>query len=239
MAYYWPCLVLTYTFIIFQAIWKHMYHEDGEAAILKGSLHQLKTAIKRSDVPSNPANNMNSSEAFLRDSLTAYILAGACSILEIDNASSLLETSDVPACFASIKQLANSIVEEFTDLTSYGIPPLEYIDEINRYTKDLMTVGLIWAAYQDAIKQGDGKRIIGIWRHLMLIFRLSGRTNYAHEVATFLTQVEYLASPKLKCQMMYSRFINVHGQVGKNILCDLHMEHLNRYMCIIASKITS
>ena len=27
---------------------------------------------------------------------------------------------------------------------------------------------------------------------------------------------------------MWGRFINVHGIVGRNIPCDLHMEHLNR-----------
>ena len=28
--------------------------------------------------------------------------------------------------------------------------------------------------------------------------------------------------------MIWSRFVNVSGQAGRNIACDLHMEHLNR-----------
>ena len=30
--------------------------------------------------------------------------------------------------------------------------------------------------------------------------------------------------------MLWGRFINTHGRIGKNISCDLHMEHLN-HMC--------
>jgi len=29
-------------------------------------------------------------------------------------------------------------------------------------------------------------------------------------------------------QLVWNRTINVHGNSGKNISCDLHMEHLNR-----------
>lgn len=36
-----------------------------------------------------------------------------------------------------------------------------------------------------------------------------------------------LLSPHLAEQLMWSRFVNVHGLPGHNISCDLHMEHLN------------
>lgn len=193
-----------------------------------GSLYQLKTLIKRNDVPVEPAKNMNSAEAFLDDILTAYIIAGACEVLNIKDARGLLEIEDNPTNFDTIGQLAQDVVKKFTDLTSYGTQPMEYADEVNQYTKDTITLGLIWAAFHDATREGDGERIVDIWRHLLLIFRLSGRTNYAQEAATLLTQLEYLVSPRMKYQMMYSRFVNVHGQIGKNVPCDLHMEHLNR-----------
>lgn len=36
---------------------------------------------------------------------------------------------------------------------------------------------------------------------------------------------------------MWSRTINVHGQLGKNIPMDLHMEHLNRMFKISIGKL--
>ena len=43
---------------------------------------------------------------------------------------------------------------------------------------------------------------------------------------TLLYQIEYSLSPRLREQLIWSRFINVHGQPGKNIPMNLHMEHL-------------
>lgn len=43
-----------------------------------------------------------------------------------------------------------------------------------------------------------------------------------------LYQLKYVLSPRLSYEVMYTRFINVHGREGKNIPADLHMEHLNK-----------
>ena len=39
---------------------------------------------------------------------------------------------------------------------------------------------------------------------------------------------EYLFSGQMRHQLIWSRTVNVHGKLGKNIALDLHMEHLNR-----------
>lgn len=39
-----------------------------------------------------------------------------------------------------------------------------------------------------------------------------------------------MLSGRQKQQLLYSRFINVHGREGRNISCDLFMEHLNRQL---------
>ena len=212
-----------------QVIWKQLYDKDTAGRAQKGSLYQLQTVVRRTSVPAEPASNMNSAEAFLEDALSAYVIAAACSVLDIRDAKDFLEKEvDLP-CFQSLDELATNVVEKFTDIASYGDQCSSYSDEVRRYTTDIMTLSLLWAAYHDATREGDGQRVIDIWRHLLLIFRLSKRSNYAQEAATLLTQIEYLASPRMKQQMMYSRFVNTHGIVGKNVPCDLHMEHLNRF----------
>ena len=43
-----------------------------------------------------------------------------------------------------------------------------------------------------------------------------------------LAQYYYIFSPRMSEQLLWSRTVNVHGQAGRNVSCDIHMEHLNR-----------
>ena len=45
---------------------------------------------------------------------------------------------------------------------------------------------------------------------------------------TVLFQYNYLFSPRLAEQLIWGRFVNTYGGLGRNIPADLHMEHLNR-----------
>ena len=78
-----------------------------------------------------------------------------------------------------------------------------------------------------AIKEGDGLRVLRCWRYLLPIFLGTGRTNYSREILNMLYQ-QVTLSPCLSSQLLWSRFINVHGFPARNIPADLHMEHLNR-----------
>ena len=53
---------------------------------------------------------------------------------------------------------------------------------------------------------------------------------YCFESLNLLAQYYYTLPPQLAEQMLWGRFINTHGRIGKNFSCDLHMEHLN-HMC--------
>jgi len=41
-------------------------------------------------------------------------------------------------------------------------------------------------------------------------------------------QHDFLLTPHLAKELIWGRFVNTHGQAGKNIPNDLHCEHLNR-----------
>ena len=46
----------------------------------------------------------------------------------------------------------------------------------------------------------------------------------------FLAHYQFVLSPRMGHQLLWSWFINVHGKPWRNIPCDLHMEHLNRVL---------
>ncbi len=81
--------------------------------------------------------------------------------------------------------------------------------------------------FRDAIREGDGLRVLRCWRYLLPIFFGTGRTNYSYKAQNMIYQ-ELTLPPRLSNQLLWSRFVNVHGIPGRNIAGDLYTEHLNR-----------
>ena len=61
---------------------------------------------------------------------------------------------------------------------------------------------------------------------MLLLFKSTNRVNYAIEAFTLLTQYHFLFSERQSHQLLWSRFVNVHGLPARNVPCDLYMEHL-------------
>ena len=98
----------------------------------------------------------------------------------------------------------------------------------DEYSKEVFSLGLLYMEYHDAIKEGDGLHVLRCWKYLLLLFKASQKKSYSTEAFQFLCQYHFYLPPQQAQQLLYSRFINVHGREGHNIPCDLHMEHLNR-----------
>jgi len=96
------------------------------------------------------------------------------------------------------------------------------------YATETLTLGLIWLAFNDAVAEGDGDRVLLCWKFLLVIFRVKGQRNYCKEAIVLLMQYHCTFSERKAAQLKWSRFINTSGKQGKNISCDLHLEHLNR-----------
>ena len=106
-------------------------------------------------------------------------------------------------------------------------PPDDQQDGVFNYAREVLTYSLLHAEFNDAIREGDGLRVIRCWKVFLLIFRASNRTKYALEAATLLINLQVLPE-RIQQQMIWSRFVNPSGKPARNIPCDLHMEHLNR-----------
>ena len=132
-----------------------------------------------------------------------------------------------------LQAAADLLVHQFVDL-SYTPRKTQKkrtgLDHKQEYAKEVLTLGLFYMEFQDAIREGDGIRVIRCWKFLLLWFRSTGHTNYAIEAMTLLSQFYHLFTPRLAEQLIWGRFVNSHGGLGRNIPGDLHMEHLNR-MC--------
>ena len=103
-------------------------------------------------------------------------------------------------------------------------------DKVRQYSIQLSSLGCLYLEYSDAIREGDGNRVLRCWRYMLPIFASSGCKNYAIEAFNLLLQHDYILPPQEAGQLIWGRFINVKGQPGHNIPNDLHMEHLNRIL---------
>ena len=69
-------------------------------------------------------------------------------------------------------------------------------DHVKEYACDVLSLGLLYLEFIDAIREGDGERIIRCWKYILLLFKDSGRTNYSIEAFTLLVQYHFLFSER-------------------------------------------
>ena len=115
------------------------------------------------------------------------------------------------------------------------------VDGVYEYARETLSLTLLHAEFQDAIREGDGERVLRVWKFLLPLFKVSNKVNYSIEAFNVLAQYFILLSPRLAEQLLWSRFINTHGRPGQNIPCDLHLEHLNQALktaiCILGARV--
>ena len=177
----------------------------------------------------NPQKNVNAAEDFLEAVLATYIVTAALTIMDT-HPDLLGNPQPITGPIPSAKQIAKVIVKDFTSLhllTAAADEP-QTEDEHVQYTKELITLGLLWYHYRDITREGDGDCFLKLTPVLLRLFKSANRKNYSKEMRLVQLQYHYLMSERMKMQLLYSRYINTHGTQGKNIACDLHMEHLNK-----------
>ena len=98
-------------------------------------------------------------------------------------------------------------------------------DHLFNYSKTVLLLGLMHRNFQDAVKEGDGERVTRMWKHLMLYFRACGKTKYTLEALFLHVQLNAILTPREAHCLKWNRSVNTLGGAGKNIACDLAMEH--------------
>ena len=102
-------------------------------------------------------------------------------------------------------------------------------DGINDYHCGFMNMALLLRNFLDAIKEGDGERIIRCIKMFLLHFKQdgSGSTKYALEALFHLFQLFALLSPREAERLKWNRTVNNKGSPGCNVAMDLALEHDN------------
>lgn len=163
---------------------------------------------------------MKAAEDFLTVVMSAHVTAAAEQVMK-----------DARIVSPDCKVVAESIVNKFVHISipTSGDPSsgMSVGDFVYAYASDFLTMTLLWHGFHDAIRMGDGNRILTYWKFLAAIFNHTGHCNYAKEGFILLAQ-SCLLSPRQVAEIKWSSTVNTQGRPGCNIPVDLHLEHLNR-----------
>ena len=80
----------------------------------------------------------------------------------------------------------------------------------------------------DAVKEGDGERILRHWRYDFVYFNINRHQNYRLLSFRLIAQVYALLTPRMAARVIHNRTVNAHGGEGHNISLDLFLEFLNK-----------
>lgn len=203
----------------------------------KGTLFQLRNMLNRRNVSTSVKSNVNAYEDFFDVITRGHIVAAALEHLGMSSLNAQPDPTMVdPSIWMEddavrkekLLKIASEIVDKYVDLSTEFSQLHSVKGTVYAYACETLSLCLLLKEFKDAIREGDGNRVMAVWQYLLLIFKSSGRKNYAIEAFTILAQYHFILPPQLAEQLKWSRFINNHGAPGKNICMDLHMEHLVR-----------
>jgi L1 cell adhesion molecule like protein len=195
-------------------------------------MYQLRNLINRRSVVSDVSKDMNSCEDFLELVTKAHIVAAAISLVGAEDVANLSENILSGNSSSTLHSVAKSICAKLVTITFQAghTPSSQNPDHVLEYAKETLSLGLLYLEFKDAIREGDGERVLRCWKYFWLFFRATGHTNYCLEAFNTLMQYYYILPPRYAEEMLWGRFINARGKAGHNISADLHMEHLNRHI---------
>lgn len=176
-------------------------------------MYQLHNLINRSLVPSDSEKDMNAAEDFMLSLVHSFVTYAG----KVFQASS------------SVTDLAKVIVDKFVKLPdSSNTATSDCTDGVLAYATEVISLGLLWHGFHDAVKEADGERILRYWKFLLIVLKSTRHRNYAKEAVNLLYQYYYVFSQRKRMQLLWSRCTNTRGFPRTNIPCDLYMEHINR-----------
>lgn len=148
-----------------------------------GTLAQLKNLLNRSSVPCSPKKDVHATEDFLQVVLEGHVLSAALehfgqeslSVCPDPSLSESLKKMPPKLRTAEFEDLASKIIEPHLDFSllsgTSGSTPTASSDGVRAYAQSLLSHLLLWAEFEDSIREGDGPRVLRCFKFLLILFK--------------------------------------------------------------------
>ena len=115
-------------------------------------------------------------------------------------------------------------------VVSADLPPKPKEDYERNYHIAKLRFGLLLFDINDAIREGDGHRLMNLYKFALLLYKGYGSTKYAYTTMLLLTKVISVLPSEKAESLISNRFCKSHCKPGCNIPLDLHLKHLNNLL---------
>ena len=118
-------------------------------------------------------------EEFMELITVAHILSAAVHITgvpDLEGLSKKILSSENH--FAAVSSIAKTLCSDVVTLSFAAKPSTGSADCVMEYAKETLSLGLLLLEFNDAIREGDGCRVLRCWKFLFLFFRAAGHKNY-------------------------------------------------------------
>ena len=159
-----------------------------------GTLFQLRNLIGRTNVKGKPIDCFDPCEDFFVLIVEAHIVIAAMKLREMATLSDVPSTKYLPqgeVTWTQTDEERKTIIDDITATIVDSFVFLDYNasscdatvtkDSVYSYATQLLTLGCFYLEFRDAIKEGDGLRVLRCYRYMLPMFVSSGRKNYAIE----------------------------------------------------------
>ena len=112
-----------------------------------------------------------------------HILSAAMQVMKMSKlkdipVSELVDENTWMLPAVETKQILSQISRKIMDFISLPEPSL---DGVYAYGVEVLSLGLFYMLFKDAIKEGNVEKVLKCWKYFVPIFKASGCTNYSIE----------------------------------------------------------
>ena len=148
-----------------------------------GTLFQLRNLINRRNVTNNPTSNVIACEDFFLHVVEVHIVSACMTVFKMssvtDKPSSELfpEASTEGDTLQRRKIVLDAVKKVMDNYVNFSIESQsegeggdnnQEKDRVLEYACDVLTLGLLYMEFVDAVREGDGERILLCWRYFLL-----------------------------------------------------------------------
>ena len=108
--------------------------------------------------------DMNTCEEFLEIFVTSHVIAAALQVLKAQDLASAFKTLPHDQLNTSLDALLETVVSRFINLAFHLTESTSQADHVFEYAKETLSLGMLMLEFKDAIKEGDGKRVLRCWK---------------------------------------------------------------------------
>lgn len=200
-----------------------------------GTLMFFRNKLNRTTLSNDPKKQVDATIDFVYTVVKGHWIACACEILGITDVDSTISfprellKPDLDKQKKFVEGIARQVVDKLTLVESAFLAPGEIDDSGDtcyNYARALCHFGSLVMEFRDGWAEGDGERVIRCWRLFLPHFQVGGHTKYSLAAFNLQLQTKATSSPNTAHQVMWHRFVNSQGGIGKNIPCDLYNEHV-------------